>query len=378
MAGMGSTDFVTSVKNDNKLGEVWNWKKEGKAVIFVHPIGFKPRHSVWLPTINDEGKTQNKRFNSPTIKGHCPIAEFRQFLRDNEDIEDDDVVFVVDGKPKIELTKGDVLGLKGYDWKNSLKGGKEYAMAVVDTDNIEGELQIIVAGAACSNAVSKAIRNQMEEEGEEKGDILKHPYALKLTYDEKESPNKMYDAFFHKHKLTEEIQALLESEAPDLDKFCEDDDPVEIWEHMQDSVTVEGFEPSILEMVQERTEPPKEKEKKESKPKKEKEEKKESKTEEKPSKPKKGRRKVVKQEEEKPKEEEKPADEDMDVCPACDGAIAWDAEQCPHCDAKFELETEEDNSSGDEGTEEKKKCPECEVELDADAKRCTSCGEKLK
>jgi len=385
--GMGSSDFIQSVKNDQKQGEVLDWKDEGSVVIFIHPSGFRSRYSIWLPVIAEEGKNAgkvvNRRFNSPRIEGNCPVAEFRQFLRDNEDIDDDDIVFTISGKGgKVELSKGDVLGLKGYDWKNSLKETKEYVMLAVDTDNIEAGLQVLVTGPAPSGAISKVIKNQIKDEGEEEGDPLKNPYAIKLEYDENEVPMKMYSAFYHKHKYTDEIKELLESVPAELDNFLQPSDPAELWEQIKDSIVVSGFEPSVLEMIEDKgsKEDKKEEEKKQKQKKEKKEEKKEEKAEQ-DKKPKKGQKKVVKQEEKKEEEKKKEPEEEQDVCPACDGAIAWDATSCPHCNVEFDIveegeeEKKEEESKKDSGTVT---CPECKAENPDDAKRCESCGEKLK
>jgi len=392
MAGLGSKKFMGETKGGS--GDILSWKDDGKIVGFIHLKGFFPRKTYWLSFMreNDEEEMELVRqpFVCPGIENRCPICELREHLKENSDIEDDETIYEVGKKKKkVEILKGDALGLKDYDWRQSLIPNKEFLFGFIDSDNVEGGVGIIIASAGLGRAVSNCMESRMDDVGDEEGDPLQHPYAIKLVYKEKESPANKYKAYFNDAELTEEIKELLEGAGPKLDNLVAANTPREIWDIIEDGLDVKGFTPSFLEHEDE--EGSKE-QKSKSKKKKEDDEDEEEKSSKKKKKFKTKKVKETKDEDEdeeksskkkkklkikKKKEEEE--DEDMEPCPACNKEIPLSSKKCKYCGVEFELTEDEDGESSDkdDDDEKMKKCEYCGEKVKASSKRCAECGEKF-
>jgi len=283
MSGLGSKKFMGETKGGS--GDILTWKEDGKIVGFIHPNGFFPRRTYWLSFMKENDKEEMELarapFVCPGIENRCPICELREFLKENADIEDDETIYEVgEKKKKVEIMKGDALGIKDFDWKLSLIPNKEFLFGFVDAENAEGGLGIIIASAGLGRAISNCMESRMDDVGEEEGDPLKNPYAMKLVFKEKETPANKYKAFHNDAELTDEIKELLEGSGPSLDNLIAPNTPREIWNIIEDGLCVKDFTPSFLEHEEEES-------KDESKSKKKKAEKEDDEDSEKTSKKKK-------------------------------------------------------------------------------------------
>jgi len=405
MSGLGSKKFMGETKSGT--GDIISWKDDGKIIGFIHPKGFFPRKTYWLSFMreNEEEEMELIRqpFVCPGIENRCPICELREFLKEHSEIEDDETIYEVGKKKKkVEIMKGDALGLKDFSWRLSLIPNKEYLFGFVDVDNDEAGVGIIIASAGLGRAVSNCMESRMDDVGDEKGDPLKNPYAIKLRFKEKETPANKYKAYYNDAELTKEIKKLLEGEAPSIDNLIAANTPREIWSVIKDGLEVEGFEPTFLEHEEETDDEEKLKRKKKkvakgkgsdgnddedaeeakesSKKKKKLKRKKVKETDDddeddKPKKKKKLKRKIKKKEE----EEEEP-DEDMEPCPACNKNIPLSAKKCKYCGIEFDLTEEngdDNNDDNDNDDEKKKKCEYCGERVKSSLKRCPECGEKF-
>lgn len=412
MPGKSTKEFRGEAKGQR--GDILNWKEDGKIIGVIHPDGFYSRQTYWLSfeKEDEEGDKELVRqpFICPGLENRCPICELRELLKENEDVEDDETIYEVGKKKKrVEILKGDALGVKDYDWKLSWVPNKEFLFGFVDVDNPEGGVGIVIASAGLSRAISNCIESRMDDEGDEDGDPLKKPYAIKLTFKEKETPANKYKAFFNDAKLTEEIKELLEGNPPSIENLVSANSPREIWDAIKDGLQID-FEPSFLEHEDKESddeEKSKRKKKKVVKGKGDSDKNDESSDEEKSSKKKKKlKRKVVKdksdkddkdddEEKEKTKkkkklkrkikkeEKEEEPDEDTEPCPQCNKDIPLSAKKCKYCDIEFEFEEENDDDDkesdkdSDDDDEKTKKCEYCGEKVKKSKKRCPECGEKL-
>lgn len=430
MSPMGTNDFM----NDNKFsGNIVDWKKDGKITIFIHPRGFEKRRVIWFPQITEskkKGKSTSEFSKipvvTPGIEKGCPISELVQYLRENDDIESDEVIFSFpDNKKSVEMTKGDILNEEGFDWKLSLVPAKEYVFGCVDVDNVEAGVQTMIAGPGMSRAMTKCIKNQIDEDGEDKGDPLKNPWAMKLEFDDDESPNRKYSAYYSKAEITDEIKELLDGEEPDFNGLVKPLKPKEIWAMMEDYLQIK-WKPSLLDSndnddEEEKTEKKKvkdeEEEEKEEKVERKKKIKEEEEEEEKVEKKKKvkdededkdeekaeKKKKVKKEEdeeEEKVEKKSKKSEEETEPCPQCGEPLGLSEVKCPHCKTEFQFDGEEEEEKKEEKEEKKESkkksddddekkdddnndedtltCDSCgETGIPQGKKRCPECGEKL-
>ena len=375
---MDTKSFVNDAKTSSNMFE---WKKEGAANIVIHPSeGFKQRQQVFLPVVSLEkvGKKtaediSKKPFLSPGIDNNCPFAEFAQYLQDNNDIEDDEIVlkFGESGKA-ITYCKGDVLGRKGFDFRNSLKLQKQFVFNIIDVDNVEGGIQPHAAQAGEANAIAGLIARMMKKRGDEAGDPTKTPYIIGLTYnkDEKNPQLKFAaDALFDE-KISDEVQELLDVDGPNLDRLVAPNSPAEIWEALEDGLTdiVDDFTPSFLSGKGSKKEETKPQTRRKVEEPEKPEEEKEELTVDTP----KSRRRMIAEPESEP---EKEPEEEMEPCMRCGKMFSVNANVCPHCGTKYSLD--EDVAPDDAAPEEQDEtwvCPKCGTETPQSKSRCVECG----
>jgi zinc-ribbon domain len=367
MSKLGLNEFMEDSKKGGDGGgnEHLNLKQKGKAIVFLHPdSGIYKRTVYWMPVygeVEENGKQVFRTYNTMVVcpgSAKNPIAKLREALRENEDIDNDEVVLVVGKKKeKKEFTKGDILGAKGYDWQKSLAYKIEYLFGVVDKDNAKS-VQVLVAPKSLGKKVTKVIEDQIEEEGEEDGNPFKNPYAFKLTFDkDASSPNEMYNAVWNKAEPSEEVQELLEGDGPDNKPLTEPTDVAKIAYLVREALVLDSddlgldlsaaddFDPEDLKRKKDKDDDDEKSNKKDKKADKKKPSKKdpeddddddnqEEDPEPKPKKPKKDGKKPDKK---KPsKKDPEPEDDDDDEvemidCPECGEEIPADSETCPEC-----------------------------------------------
>lgn len=346
------TDFMKDSKSKNSSAKHLDLKAKGKAIVFLHPdSGIYKRNTYWFPYYGEAIEDNKKVIKTYDLMIVCPgqdvnpISKLRKSLRENKDIDHDEVILKVGkGEHLVEYTKGDILGEEGYDWKKSLAYRTEYLFGVIDKDE-PTEVHPFVAPKSLGNKITKVIEDQIEEEGEEDGNPFINPYAFKLSYNKSEQPANMYQAVWNKSKVTPEIEELLDGDGPDLKPLVEktkvekiaylvrealayDEDELGLDLSAADDFDPEELKPDFRNNDSE--------DKEEEKPKKKTSRKKKVEEEEEEEKPKKKRpsKKVVEpepEEEEDDEDEEEDEEEEMIECPECGEEIPADSTECPEC-----------------------------------------------
>ena len=395
MAKMKLKEFMADTKSKGN-SKIVSWKEDGNISVFLHPeTGIEKRNAHWFPVYKEVEEEKNgkkkKKFMVVNEQVICPgfdecaICQLRSKLRDDKDIEDDDVVLTVgEDNDTMEYCKGDILRTEGFDWKKDLSYKTEYLFGIVNAAK-PAPPEIMVAPKSLGKKMTKEIEKQMEEEGEEEGDPFQTPYPFKFTFDKDAMPNDMYDASrTKKFKLTDEIEEFLEADALDLSGLIQPADIGDIVTMVKDAMEATdedswdniGIEIEVPEKKVEKKADKKVK-KEDDEPADEKPKTKVKKTVTKETedpeedKPKtKTVKKTVKKEEEPPAEKpkgkvkktvkEKPAVEMID-CPSCGTKVPEDALECPDCGVEYE-------------TEDQVKCSECDKLIDKDAESCPHCN----
>jgi hypothetical protein len=99
-------------------------------------------------------------------------------------------------------------------WKENTNPKCEYAMTVVDNDEISKGLQIAVETQALGEKVKEVITKTFKSTEQ---NIQKQPYCIRWDYDEKKSFSEKYDATaMLKMKPSARVLKLIRGEAPDL------------------------------------------------------------------------------------------------------------------------------------------------------------------
>lgn len=201
------------------------WKDDGELIFWLHPqssLADRETLLLWVPVTTENGEkklTMTRRF----YQGENDITErFKNWLADQDDIDEDDIVLKVKhGKESKSWKKGEILGLKGYDWRQkAIDPNIESLMSVIPHEDPANK--ILAVPVTCGQKIWKRIENQMSDLGEEEGNPQENPYALKVTYDAKARTGK-YDAEICMVKLTDEVEACFEAKPHDIDAECDPD-----------------------------------------------------------------------------------------------------------------------------------------------------------
>lgn len=210
-----------------------DWRKDGKVIFFVHPKSeIEKRITIALRHVveNDDGEEEIKGIRR-FYEGDSDITnQFLLWLKnDAVDIEPDDVVFRLKtaGGDDEEYTKGDLLGLQGYDWrKRLLRPRVEYLFNIINVTE-KGEKpkgpEVLVLPFSAGKKLNIVWDGEIEELGEEEGDPWINPYASKVTFDANERGSDMYGASTVKRPLTEDVRKLFDEDAVDLSQYTSRD-----------------------------------------------------------------------------------------------------------------------------------------------------------
>ncbi len=392
---MGIDEFMKDTKPRGGDMESLDLKELGKAIVWLHPAsGIFKRDAHYFPVyanVMEDNKKVKKVYMAMIIHEDvksCLICQLRKALRDDEDIDNDEIILRVgEGDEEVEYNKGEIIGAEGYGWKKNLSYKTEYLFGVINNAKPEKVLKL-TAPKSLGKKITKVIEDQIEEEGEEEGNPFKNPYAFKLVFDKDAQASEMYDATWNKAEVTEEIQELLDGEGLDLSILTEITDEAKVAYIIRESLVYDAddlgldlsaaddFDPKELDRTggqNEKADDSKEESSKKSSKSEEKADKKPVKKDAKAvKKTEKPAKKDDDSDDEKPapsnkkvvKKTEKPKAKPQVECPSCGKMIDEDASVCPHCEAEFE-------------EEEIIECPSCGKDIPADSKTCPECGEDV-
>ena len=367
-----------------------DWKPRAK--IYLHPeTEINDRLRVWfqreVAEKDDDGKETGKKkivsipYVVPDDPKACPFSALRELLRARDDIDPDEVILSVGkGRGKAEYCKGEILGLKGYDFRKNLKPQADFVVAAVLVEDSkknrpkELKLEVLAGAKSLATEIRKEIESEIDESGEEKGNPFFEPYPFIIEYDDRESGSDMYSA---RGRPTEgpgddaELTRILDGECLDLSDELELSDPDAMLAALNDALVRDDLEieiendgevfrkPKAGAREPEPKEKPRAKAKepekapekapeKEPEPKAEREPPKSRGKEEEPEEPPKAPRvkKATSKKKEAPKKElgwEPGEGEEYDICPKCREKVPQDATKCPHpgCGAEYVSEDEE-------------------------------------
>lgn len=225
---MSTKKFIKSV---NSVGgsKFSDWKKKGKTTGFIHPkLGFYERniHGIissieTARNVGDDLEIFNRRF---ICKNDCPLCQLIIFA--GQKIYEG----VIDGGEKV-LDSGDrsytshsfddLAGLTG--WKSDPKCKTEYVIPWIscDVDRDRNNLvEILVGPLALGISIQNLISSQIDDLGEDDGDLLLNPYPIKLLYNADEIPTRKYNAqpvSLKAIKLDDRINKIFEMSEKELD-----------------------------------------------------------------------------------------------------------------------------------------------------------------
>ncbi|GEM_PF-6317779 len=379
---MDINEFMKDTKPKGGDIESLDLKELGKAIVWLHPSGIFKRDAHYFPvyaTVLEDKKPVQKVYMAMIIHEDvksCLICQLRKALRDNEDIDNDEIILRVAAgtDEEVEYNKGEIIGAEGYGWKKNIQYKTEYLFGVINNAKPEKVLKL-TAPKSLGKSITKVIEDQIEEEGEENGNPFKKPYAFKLVYDKNAAQaGDMYDATWNKAEISDEVQELLDSEGLDLSVLTEVTSEAKVAYIIKESLIYDAeklgldlsaadeFDAKELDRLgnQNDSEKPAEKKKEVKKEVKKPAEKEVKKPVEKAPEKAPEKSGTVKKVAKTVKAPEKPQCE----CPSCGKMIDEDAMKCPHCEAEFEEATTIE-------------CPSCGKDIPADSTTCPECNEDV-
>jgi hypothetical protein len=223
-----------------------NWRDDGETTGWIHPrIGIheRDRHGA-IPSeeTNRDGETEiRKRFYN-CAGGGCPLDGLGDFAGQAIDGgADPDEVLLQGGD--IRLTLNQVAGREEgkHAWRTRVYARREYLIPWIPAEGRadDNPVEIITAGDALHYAISRVIERRIKEKGDERGDPMVTPYAMTLTYKEKEAPMRKYDAFHVDDEtapIDEDVKEIMDAEDEDfginMDNLTAPGDP----DQMMDSI----------------------------------------------------------------------------------------------------------------------------------------------
>jgi len=372
-------DRLREVGQKSFSSERMDWKPRAK--IYLHPdTEINDRLRVFfnreVAEKDDDGKETGKKkvvavpYVVPDDPKACPFSALRELLRTRDDIDPDETILSVGkGRGKVEYCKGEILGLKGYDFRKNLKPQGDFVVAAVLVEDSKKKrpkeltLEVLAGAKSLATEIRKEIESEVDESGDEKGNPFFEPYPFLIEYDDRESGSDMYSARGRPAERPDddELMKLLDGECLDLSDELELSDPDAMLAALNDALVRDDLEIEIEndgevfrkpKAKEEKTKPRARKEpEKEPEPEKEEKEpeseKEEKETEKEPEPAKAPRvKKTVRKKKDPPKKElawEPKEGEEYDICPKCREKVPTDALKCPHpgCGAEYVGEDEE-------------------------------------
>jgi outer membrane biosynthesis protein TonB len=210
-----------------------DWRKSGKIIFFVHPkseIGERTKIQFRKVVEGDDGELSIRTVYRNYDGDEDITYRFQAYLDGNNEIQLSDVVLRVQaGENLEEYTKGEILGLKEDgkgkkepDWRKRLfRPRNEYLFSVVNLASHPNGTEVLPLPVSAAKKLMAIIDSQIEEYGEQDGDPWISPYALKVSFNPRESGANMYMVERHMAALTEPVLAIFNTEEPDdVEAIC--------------------------------------------------------------------------------------------------------------------------------------------------------------
>jgi len=207
-------------------GKFSRWKRDGRTVGYIHKrIGIEERkiHGT-IPSIEmEDGKEQikNRRYNC--VEDNCPICSLEKFA--DKMIEDKTVdaeELLLDGGDRDSRFTFEEAAGRSKNWRKKIYARSEFLFVWIPTENRSDDnpAEIVTATQGLAMAIKRMIGSAIDDYGEVKGDPLKTPYPIKLTFDDRESnPSHKYRAERFDSKLApfdEDIEEIMTADEDDL------------------------------------------------------------------------------------------------------------------------------------------------------------------
>jgi len=203
-----------------RAGKFSKWKEKGSTIGFIHPtlyINGRRAHSIIPAVISSEERGEegvNKRFNCAAQpekmdgkvgkdeESICPLCMLVKFAEQEIEGGANPTESILDSgnKDKVSYSLAGLACQLGKGrWLDELGFARmEYVFAWVPAkaaDRADGPVEIMTEGEGLKTALQRVMNSKIDDYGEEKGNLRKHPYPIKLIHNKQEKrPAYKYDA----------------------------------------------------------------------------------------------------------------------------------------------------------------------------------------
>ena len=215
----------------SKASMLLDWRKDGVTLGAIHPkskVFAYTRLMHWVPIVRenetDTGLVKKEmRKSSFVCANHltksasaCPFDVLLDYIQDNSEIADDDVLFRYDtgDDNSQEITRADVFG-NGPDWKVNFNPKFEFIVPWCPTDEKNSDPVLMQLPAGAGKDLVATIKDRAEELTPEKGNPLCTPVLFKIKYNKAAKPADMYKVLKSDLDIPDNVKRMFDSPVPD-------------------------------------------------------------------------------------------------------------------------------------------------------------------
>jgi hypothetical protein len=222
---MSLRDFSKEFGGGGKFIKI---SKVGKVKGFIHPgAKYKKRTTIVVPYVgeNDKGESELRYVTRFYSGDSDPLAQFKIYLKETGEIDNNDIVLRYEyGGKTYEISKGDLLEEKGFNWQNRIHPRTEFLFNFINIsegqDNPVGPVVLPVPFSA-GKKLKILWQEEFDEEGDS-GDPWLNPYPFRVSYDSSGKGTDMYSVrIWPDQGPSDKVLALFDEDPVDLDQYTD-------------------------------------------------------------------------------------------------------------------------------------------------------------
>lgn len=249
-------------KKKTKVKALKNWKEDGEVTVWLHTNSCmyqKGKHTVPY-VFYDKEKNENKitwfNFNchedDEFVKWkskdpeHCPLDLFVSWLKEQDDIEDDEIVWecIIGKRSKnnVQLTKYDIT----TNWKTRFVVKSKSVLAVINDKDVDAGITVTEEPVSIENGIFKAISNyekKLERSGKDPDfadpDIKPYPFLWEFNSSATKAEDYYNVIALDEVEPSKKVLELLESDEIDLSNWTKPGKSKMLRKIMEDHIVLE-------------------------------------------------------------------------------------------------------------------------------------------
>jgi hypothetical protein len=237
-----------------------SWKNDGVLKVWLHrsPPGMRALHNFRQIVTDDKGKDairwfpftcwedddyhRQRRFGEGAEANICPGCKLLEHLEARDDLSDDDLIFKFRaGREVRDIIRVDFegRGKSKTSFQDDFTPRTEFVIAVIPADKPDAIYLTNEPWIIGSKLRARIVRD-VQLDGDEDGNPMVRPLCYTFEKDGDQRGAAAYSVSrYDRAKVTEEIEELWGSEAPDMMPFISGGDPHKLRKAMEDSAEID-------------------------------------------------------------------------------------------------------------------------------------------